>query len=141
MLRYRYPLQFSLVLHLFLLFPPLKSCSEGKGDESGTAAEQPPPSYQLNIRIVEKEPAGGVKSECDQAYGGVGMVSDGYGKVTRIIAGYPAARSGIRLGDILDESLEIIKGKPGTVATVRVKRGEQTLEFTMTREVICADAD
>ncbi len=83
-------------------------------------------------------------------YVGIGitveLLTDGYAKVIEVAHGSPAESAGIRLGDILtavegedfaqlgyDNAVSRIRGEEGTSVTVTVKRGEESLDFTMTR--------
>lgn len=82
---------------------------------------------------------------------GIGILvtyrEDGYIEILRVFEGAPASEAGIKSGDIIlkvggkdvaelgyDESTAAIQGEPGTTVTVTVKRGEETLDFTATRQ-------
>lgn len=84
-------------------------------------------------------------------YGGIGvtveLLPDGYAKVIEVAHGSPAEAAGLKLGDILiavegedfaqlgyDNAVNKIRGEEDTAVTVTVKRGEASLDFTMTRK-------
>ena len=87
-------------------------------------------------------------------YGGVGLEvvdRNGYVTVVSPIPGGPGGRAGIRAGDrfyeiegvradtmIVDQAVEILRGRPGSEVTVRMLRPgvEEPIEFRITREVI-----
>lgn len=60
--------------------------------------------------------------------------------VTRVIEGGPAEKAGIKVGDLLFEAdgkpirgVEDVRGEEGTKVKIRVRRGDETLEFEITR--------
>lgn len=84
-------------------------------------------------------------------YVGIGvtveLLPDGYAKVIEVAHGSPAEAAGLKLGDILiavegedfaqlgyDNAVNKIRGEEDTAVTVTVKRGEASLDFTMTRK-------
>lgn len=92
-------------------------------------------------------------------YGGVGMEvemdEDGFVRVVAPIDETPAARAGLKTGDIitrldeqslhgmtLSETIELIRGEPGTEVTLTVVRNEHEspMDITLMREVIKIDS-
>ena len=92
-------------------------------------------------------------------YGGIGMEvemdDDGLIRVVAPIDQTPAARAGLRNGDIisrlngdpiygmtLTETIDQIRGEPGTDVTLTIVRGEteSPFEITLTREIIRVDS-
>ncbi|MCS7052821.1 MAG: S41 family peptidase [Ignavibacterium sp.] len=87
-------------------------------------------------------------------YGGIGVsigIQNNQVKITEIIEGYPAARQGIKIGDIIlevdgfkvsadnyDEVSPRVKGEPGTPIELKILRynRKDTLIFKMVREEI-----
>ena len=84
-------------------------------------------------------------------YVGIGvtveLLTSGYAKIIEVANGSPAEEAGIRLGDILvavegedfatlgyDNAVNKIRGEEGTKVKVTVKRGDERLDFTMTRK-------
>ena len=90
----------------------------------------------------------------DGEYGGIGLEvvdRNGYVTVVSPIPGGPGGRLGIRAGDqfyeidgvpadtmITAQAVELLRGRPGTYVTVRMRRPgiEEPIEFTVEREVI-----
>lgn len=85
-------------------------------------------------------------------YSGVGLwmkQEDGRPKVVSVLADTPASTAGIQTGDViteidgkpvdkllLDEVTQKVQGEPGTKVRLSITRGEQVLEFNLTREKI-----
>ncbi|MEW5883773.1 MAG: S41 family peptidase [Armatimonadota bacterium] len=60
--------------------------------------------------------------------------------VTRVIEGGPAEKAGIKVGDLLSEAdgkpirgVEDVRGEEGTKVKIRVRRGEEALDFEIVR--------
>ncbi len=101
-------------------------------------------------RILEADTTG--------AFAGIGVeidVRDGWLTVHGVIAGGPAERAGVLAGDRflalggrgardlrLSEAVRIMRGEPGSPVTVRIRREnvEDSIELTITREIIRVDA-
>lgn len=85
-------------------------------------------------------------------FSGVGLVlrpEEGGHKVVSVLADTPASKAGVAVGDyitavdgqpvedlLLDEVVQRVQGKPGTTVRLFVRRGDQTLDFTLTRSTI-----
>ena len=82
---------------------------------------------------------------------GIGILvsyrDDGYIEILRVFEGAPAEAAGFKSGDIImtvagkdvaelgyDEATAAIQGEPGTTVTVTVKRGDESMELTATRQ-------
>lgn len=82
---------------------------------------------------------------------GIGILvtyrEDGYIEILRVFDGAPASAAGLQSGDIIisvdgkdvaelgyENSTVAIQGEPGTTVNVTVKRGENTLDLTATRQ-------
>ncbi len=88
-------------------------------------------------------------------YGGIGSLisrRDNYIIVSEPYEGYPAQKAGLLAGDVIlevngvsaegkstEEISRMLKGEPGTELTLKIKRGEEIKEFTLTREKIKID--
>jgi carboxyl-terminal processing protease len=88
-------------------------------------------------------------------YGGIGSLISKRGNhiiVSEPYEGYPAQKAGLLAGDIImeingvsaegkstEEISSMLKGEPGTSLTVKVKRGNEIKEITLTREKIKID--
>lgn len=77
------------------------------------------------------------------------IVKDGYIEILSVFAGFPAQKAGLKAQDIilaidgtdlaqmpLDLVSPLIRGEPGTKVNLTIKRGDQILQFTVTREKI-----
>jgi carboxyl-terminal processing protease len=85
-------------------------------------------------------------------FSGVGLSIEDYNGLCRVVApvpGTPADQSGIRSGDIvkkidgidiadksLNEAVSMMRGEEGTPVALEIDRNGQTLNFTLTRELI-----
>ena len=79
---------------------------------------------------------------------GIGIVDvDGDIVIMTVFEGTPAEKAGIQPEDIIlkvdgkepsdvDDAIDMISGEAGTEVTVTLKRGDETLDFTLTRERI-----
>ncbi len=64
---------------------------------------------------------------------------DGYPRLTRVYCGYPAHEAGLRADDLIlavngrdaRQPRAMSPGRPGTVLEVRIRRGQEVLEFTV----------
>lgn len=145
----------SLALHSLLLLPLAFPRGPGKGDGpegNGAQAQRddgamlPPPAEAAQPQVVtmdialieEPRPAASQAPDCPSSFGGIGIGHNGIGYVTEVVAGYPAARAGIKVGDIL-ENLDLIRGEAGTPVIVMVRRHGQLQLFQMIRENICTE--
>lgn len=76
-------------------------------------------------------------------------VRDNHPTILRVLPDHPAQKSGVKAGDVIaavndqpalnwtaDEAASAIRGEEGTTVKVGVLRGEEPLEFTITREKI-----
>jgi carboxyl-terminal processing protease len=98
-----------------------------------------------------------LKGDTSGKFGGVGLEVDArYKRLTVIspLPGSPAEEAGVRAGDeiiaiegvpaftlTIQDAVKMMRGKPGTAVTIKVRRGEsEILEFTLTREIIKVDS-
>ncbi|MDR1321628.1 MAG: PDZ domain-containing protein [Gracilibacteraceae bacterium] len=88
----------------------------------------------------------------ESATGMVGIVIEGTDsglRVTDVLNGYSAYEQGVRPGDVVtaadgvrlagmstDESTALLRGEPESQIRITVQRGEETLEFTLTRKIL-----
>lgn len=92
------------------------------------------------------------QQETDGQYAGVGLVLDikaGFIRVVSAIDGSPAAKAGIKSGDIitqvngqtvselsLPETDKLLDGDAGTTVTLTIQRGDGVQQYILTREII-----
>lgn len=85
-------------------------------------------------------------------YGGIGSMIQKHGDfsvVTDPYEGYPAQKAGLEAGDIIlavdgkeitglhtDDVSRLLKGAPGTAVKIKIKRNDEVLDKTLTREEI-----
>lgn len=88
-------------------------------------------------KLKKKSPH--VGDDCDNFYGGVGIVQS-YGPngyvIQEVYEGYPAARAGLQPGDELLPTEEI-RGEVGTPVVLKIKRHGQIIVFDLIRDKIC----
>lgn len=74
-------------------------------------------------------------------YDGIGILTNGAGLVSLIGAGTPAERGGLRPGDLMINHLDLgpDRYRPGTAIVLRVRRGSQFLDITVTVRRICRE--
>lgn len=143
---YRKSLFISIILHclpfiLFLFVSSNNNNQNNKPNKSINSAKlAPPPGQTTTIDVVEykhvnKQPRKPkVEHKCKEWYGGVGVVHR-LGIVQEAPSGYPAAEAGVLPGDLLLN--DNLKGEVGTEVTIKVLRGENFLNFVVTRAKIC----
>jgi carboxyl-terminal processing protease len=120
-----------------------------KGAIDGMLASLDPHSSFLDARDFES-----LKTQTDGNYGGLGLtvqLEDGAVKVVSPTEDSPAARSGMKSGDFithldgnliyggtLDESVDKMRGRPGTQIRLTVVRPgrDKPFDVTLTREII-----
>ncbi len=110
--------------------------------------------------FLPRSEASGFQEALDQHYGGVGIEvtldpSDRQLTVMNLMAGSPAARSGLKSGDKiisvdgqptakmeLNDVVRLLRGKPGAAVNLGVRRGdeEKQLDFQLVRAVIQIDS-
>ena len=110
--------------------------------------------------FLPRSEATGFQESLDQQYGGVGIEvsldgSDRQLTVMNLMAGSPAARSGVKPGDKivsvdgkttsqleLNQLVKLLRGKPGAAVTLTVPRGEdeRPLDFQLVRALIKVDS-
>lgn len=90
-------------------------------------------------------------------YGGIGIrVTSGRGDFITIISpieGTPGERAGLKSGDkiievdgvevfseTMDEAIDIMKGEPNTDVTIKIKRGKDIFDVSITRELIILES-
>lgn len=135
-----------------------KSESQQKEDKQ-KIAEKLKEREPIQIEIVESDDIGKPKPEkkkmvdrdCGklQWFGGIGLEmtydfdAGTYSqrlvvRVGKLPKGYPAERSGIKVGDEILNQPEI-RGTPGTDAIVKVRRNGEEMTFIVVREKICLE--
>lgn len=81
---------------------------------------------------------------------GIEMIEkDGYIEIVSVMAGFPAQKAGLQAQDMImavdgidlaqmpiDQVSRLIRGEPGTKVNLTIKRGDQIIQFTVTREKI-----
>ncbi|MCX5780163.1 MAG: S41 family peptidase [Firmicutes bacterium] len=88
----------------------------------------------------------------DGTYQGIGVVieeKEGYIEIVSVFDGSPAQRAGLQSKDVLtvvnntdlarmsqEQVVNLLRGGPGTIVSLTVSRDNQTLQFTVTREII-----
>lgn len=94
----------------------------------------------LKKAVEDSAPA--AQESCTHWYGGIGIMStiknNNTQEVFDVSPGYPADKAGIQVGDVITPSEEI-RGEPGTVITIIVRRYGQELKLNITREKICTN--
>ncbi len=141
----------SIVLHV-LLFSLLLVNKETKKEPVKNSKKD-----SFNVKVIEqsktsheqsKSKAPGNKSnekkECENHYGGIGILSSfsddylGFSAIEEIYEGYPADRNGLKVDDkVKPTSSKTIRGKPGSVLTLKVKRDGETFTKRIVREKVC----
>lgn len=142
----------SLGLHLLLLsFLVVPNCGGKSNEEQEKNANnsdnqeivpkgQDVPSSPQEITLIIGHPKSTKGEDCPNGrwYGGIGVEHNVLDQtIQTVVAGYPAEKSGIKIGDVVLGDLEKIKGEPGTPVTIWVRRGIQILRFDMLRDKIC----
>lgn len=121
--RYRFFL-YSLLGHLLLLLPSL-SCEPPAKELVGS---------QQEVQIIELGPT--ADGGCKDYYEGIGISESFDGTIMWIAKGYPAEKSGLLPGDIIQPGDEI-RGPAGTIAKINVLRDGKLLQFDIKRGRIC----
>lgn len=150
----------SLVLHgLFLFLIGISVSSNGSNKEkkkTNKGKSQPieivdRPEKSEGIIAKLKKGKGAKKKtnsdKCKDYYGGIGVLISlfpdeyGYVKILSAHPGYPAARAGLKRGDLIREVsgklVTRLKGKAGTKIVLSVIRDNKTFTVSMIREKIC----
>jgi len=148
----------SFILHasMFIILLPI-GCGSGDGNGGGPdndpgkiAPKASKEEVEINFEVVEggievaeqevKETQQGLK-DCvgDAWYGGIGIINDYTEESVReVYEGYPAANAGMKAGDVIVyQSESDIRGEPGTIIIIKVRRGDNTLTFSIMRDKIC----
>lgn len=103
-----------------------------------------PEESEISLPKEEKKQLIDADAECpDKWYGGIG-VRNGWDpvlkleRVSEVFPGYAADIAGLKAGDLIlwISDIQII-GEPGTVLRMRVMRGDQVLNLTLTRVKVC----
>lgn len=120
-----------------------------KGAIDGMLASLDPHSSYLDTRDFEN-----MKTQTDGNYGGLGLtvqMEDGAVKIVSPTEDTPAARAGLKSGDYithldgnliygatLDESVDKMRGKPGTQVRLTIVRPgrDKPFDVTLTREIV-----
>lgn len=137
------PFILSLIVHLGFFFLLLKSSSVSSPEpEVVEISFASPPkgqkeSREEEVKVIPKGDTDAMGRQCPYTYGGIG-IQQGLFDITVVFEGYAADRAGIKVGDELLSNGEI-RGEPGTVVHIKVRRGKNILEFTIIREKICYD--
>lgn len=135
----------SLILHCLLLVGAMKATPPKKNGSGGTS------EIEVSVggdggkgegpgdgkTIIPKEDGEGTSTECEEWYGGIGIIQDFESEITYVAHGYPADKAGIRLGDVIVEQNDEIRGDPGTKLTLNILRNKKKLVFNLVREKIC----
>ena len=139
-----------------MLFVAYNTASTDKQGKEGNAASQTPskgdiappkpiqiievPKEVANLKLPSKAKPKPVKATCDDWYGGIGITINPLTNVIRIVhLGYPAARAGLREGDLILATSDEIVGEVDTLVVVVIERGPEQYRVTMYREKICTD--
>jgi len=78
------------------------------------------------------------EEKCDHYYGGVGIQRSYTGEtVTEVYKGYPADRAGIKVGDIVLNPQNVIRGEVGSTIRIVVYSNRTTTVYNLIREKIC----
>lgn len=116
---------------------------EEKGHIGRKGGEVLPPSDVDNKKTAKKDnDSGGLDSDggCGRSpYGGIGVRGYFAGQlwlVTEVFPDYPAALSGIQVGDYIYNIGGII-GEPGTLVEVKINRNGQIFTIEIERDLIC----
>jgi membrane-associated protease RseP (regulator of RpoE activity) len=135
----------ALLIALAILPKHGKGDKEGKGDgkykQKDTKFIEANESKTFEVTLQSnsaKKKADEKEVKCvGQWYGGVGLQNDFTDMIVEIAPFYPAYKAGLRLGDILITPPNTLRGDPGTIIDVTVKRGEDFMTFRVTRGKIC----
>jgi len=110
--------------------------------EEPMAESHPPPkpekkevSLKLIPKSVGKEKS--VAKECDDWYGGVGIIHFD-GVITQVPGGYPASKAGVKVGDIIIETIDL-RGEPGTKVVMKFMRNGEIFNKEVIRDRICRE--
>ncbi len=88
------------------------------------------------INLPDKAPGKPkVEHKCDNWYGGIGIVHNGVGTITKVPEGYPASEIGLQVDDFL--ITDDVRGEVGTPVEVIVRRNGELLRFVVIRAKIC----
>lgn len=163
---FKYPLLFSIVLHILPLVLLMFLGGVARGSKTSTNKFQP-----LRVRIIGDENKNTQKStentkylkpqqqtsgktsipkkkkqkekkvakaSCEHWFGGIGVSTDVDHIVTILHTGYPA-ESCLKIGDLLLTPIEQVRGEVGTEVKVRVHRRYNVFYCTFIRTKICID--
>ena len=108
----------------------IKKQSQGKAVDGKSDKE----SYGKEEDIIEIGDASG--PQCVYYYYGIGIEQEADGKISQIVNGYPAAASGILVGDIVTCD-DWIRGDEPKMLILHVQRGDQQFDITVMRSKIC----
>ncbi len=143
----------SIVIHsvvaLVLLSTPaeikdLRSCKRLGGRTESDKVIPKPIEYTIVSRV-----SGGVgskpkksknKTECKKFYGGVGVQSSYINEqIVSVYPGYPADRAGIKVGDVVLNPMDLVRGKIGTTVKLQIKNDSGIVVYNLIREKICIE--
>lgn len=117
-------------------------------------------SVDEHSAFIDPEAYPSFKENLDQEFAGIGITASMHPTTGRLMVlsptvGTPAYRAGIQAGDLivevngestdgltLDESVKLLRGKPGTSLTMSLARAnvEEPIEVKLTRQVILIDS-
>jgi len=91
-----------------------------------------------------KKPTKVVKQKCPDYFGGIGityeqLISDPGKIIKEVHSGYPAAKAGVLVGDIIIGQSEEVRGPIGKPVTVYILRGSETWRFNLVRAKVCIE--
>lgn len=91
--------------------------------------------------IIEKSPLGEGELNCDNWFGGIGVMHElGSRTITNVYEGYPAYDAGIQVGDVIvSPPIGSIRGEPGTKVVIDIYRVGRFITFEIVRDRICLD--
>lgn len=150
----------SLIIHALIFSVPLwtiPGCNGGGKKQAGNPNEKveirpkdspeeqtAPDEIEVALVTIPKKKVETEVKECvdDKWYGGIGIVEtytpEGEIAVAEAVAGYPAARAGIEKGDVILTNTSRIRGEPGTIVEVGIRKlSGEIIIYTITRAKIC----
>jgi len=129
---------FSFLIHalLVVLLLPKTHKPKKEGGE-GDSKEPSPPQQLLSGNIVSRldDHSG---SKCVSFYGGIGIYTNPDDSVEKVFPGYPAAKAGIVVGDVLSD-LASIRGEVGVYVEFDGTRNGTRQHYRLKRDKVCIE--